>query len=588
MLLETRSRRFAQRMGIFRRFFMVGLGLILIRLFELQIHSFTRFFTLGERNFLRTERVVPPRGNILDAKGRPLATSRPVTSLYWQGSGKKNFDTSQQTLVQYLEKLLGKTILQNPAFLKAERKSSTFLLEPEIDFVKLSRLIEHFPHHKNLVFSTYFKRSYPYNSLACHILGYLGSITTRPSGKMGLEKIYENELKGNFGQIRKKINSQGQELAQEELQKARKGGDLQTTIDLDLQQLAEEIFPGEYAGVILAMSPKNGALKAVVSRPAFDPNIFLGSLDKNTWEQLQEDRQPFLNRAFSALYPPASLFKLVTISAALETGLITQESTWQCNGSLTFCDRPYYCHNRKGHGPLTTLEAVSYSCNIPFYEIAQQIKIDVLADFAHRFGLGTKTKGAFPEKPGLIPTSAWKQQYKSERWWPGETLSAAIGQSFLLVTPIQMACMMSAVCEGFLVRPCILQAEAVKQGLAEKKPLEISEETRAFLKESMGRKTKHGTARRLNRMNIELYAKTGTAQTSSLEKRERGKKYREHAWIIVYIRYQNSEPLTLLVLLEHAGSSAFATDVAISFISRYRSLIDKHPGECVAPDQFTS
>ncbi len=565
--------KLTQRLSMFRRFLMVGFVFIIIRLFELQIHFFTRFFTLGERNFLRTEKIIPPRGNILDVKGRPLATSRPVTSLYWQGSGKRSLDASQKAVVQFLEQLLNKNIEQDPAFMQAERRNSKFLLDAEISFALLSRIIEHFPQHKNLLFDTAFKRSYPYSSLACHVLGYLGSITTKPAGQMGLEKIYENELQGSFGQIRKKINSQGQQLAQEEIQKACKGGDLETTIDLDIQHLAEDVFPTEYAGVILALSPRTGALKAVVSRPAFDPNMFIESLDKTTWESLQDEKQPFLNRAFGALYPPASLFKLVTISAALETNLITPETEWECKGSLVFAGRPYHCSNHKGHGKLNALAAVAHSCNIPFYDIAQHIKIDTLADYAHRFGLGTKTNGAFPEKAGLVPTSAWKQANKRERWWPGETLSAAIGQSFLLVTPIQMACMVSAICEGFLVRPCILKA-AAESNEHEKRPLAISQTTRSFLKESMALARERGTSRRLRNMNIELYAKTGTAQTSSLEKRNFGKKYREHGWIIVYIRYQNYEPLALLVLLENAGSSSYAIDVAVAFISRYCVLMD--------------
>ena len=579
MLVPRPPHSLVKRLRYIRAFIVVTLMLIMGRLFQLQIHLFETFFTRGQRNFLRTEKVVAPRGNIVDTRGRPLATSRPLITLYWQGSGKKTRDRNQQMLINYLETLLGKDLNQDAEFLLAEQSGKRYTLERDMDFSTFSRLLEHFPHHANLSFTTSFKRSYPYGSLACHILGYLGSITTTPAGKMGLEKIYENELKGNPGEIQKKINSRGHQLAAEEIQKACKGQDLEITIDLNLQQIAEAIFPVEHAGVLLIIQPRTGALKTVISRPAFDPNIFLDSLDAHTWHNIQEDRQSFLNRAFSALYPPASLFKLVSISAAFDTGIVDYDDVWTCNGFITFAGRPYYCNNHKGHGKLTTLEAVAQSCNIPFYEIGKRIKIDTLADYAHRFNLGSKTNIVFPEKAGLIPTSAWKRHYKGERWWPGETLSAAIGQSFLSVTPIQMAMMVSAICEGYLVKPCILKAEAESPDLL-KTPLRVSDRTREFLKQSMSRSVKGGTGRRLNRLgSMEIYAKTGTAQTSSLEKRTQGKRYLEHGWAIAYIRYQDCEPITLLVLLENVGSSQFAIDVIKNLIIQYRALVSKYPEE---------
>lgn len=578
--MERLSQLLILRLSIFARLFLIAVVIITGRLFELQIRLFTRFFALGERNFLRTEKIVPPRGNILDCKGRPLATSSPITALIWQGTGKRTFNSSQIKLITFLEELLDKKLLTNIELLNAEKRAQQYLILDNLPFEQSSQLLEQYPKHENILLSTRFKRTYPHHSLACHIVGYLGSAATRLSGKMGLEKMYEQALQGNPGQIRKKVNSQGHALAKEEIQQALKGKDLETTIDLDLQKLAEDIFPTDYAGVIVALSPLSGALKVVASRPAFDPNIFVKSLDPHLWNSLQEQKQPFLNRAFSGLYPPASLFKLVTIAAALENNLAQEDTLWECKGHIMFAGRPYYCNKRRGHGTLTTLEAVAHSCNIPFYELGKRIKVDVLAHYAYKFGLGSKTYGAFCEKAGLIPTTSWKLKERGERWWPGETLSAAIGQSSLLVTPIQMACMVSGICEGYLVKPSILKSEAQTQLESEKRILDIQPSTREFLKKSMHQTVMRGTGKRLNRMNnITIYAKSGTAQISSWEKRSFGKEYQEHAWFIAYIAYKDYEPLTLLILLEHAGSSSYAVDLAKLFINRYRALADAHPHE---------
>jgi penicillin-binding protein 2 len=577
--METFDRIVSLRLKLASRVIITVLSLISLRLFQLQIHSFQRFFSLGERNFLRTEKISSPRGNILDCHGRPLATNRPVTTLYWQGTGKKFFDPEQQTLLDLLCLLLSKESDFVSEVATAERFGKKIVITDDLSFDHLSRLIEQYPCHKNIHFATYYKRDYPHKEIGCHILGYLGTITNELAGKMGLEKIYEGELKGTPGQMRRQVNSKGRQLAEEEILKARKGDDLKTTINLDLQLLAEELFPSDKAGVLVAMNPQNGALKAIVSRPAFDPNIFIDQLGEQKWQQLKDSKQPFINRAFSALYPPASLFKLVTISAALETGLVEQESSWNCRGHVFFAGRPYHCAKKEGHGHLATMEAVAKSCNIPFFDIGKRIKIDTLADYAYRFGLGTKTNSTFPEKSGLVPSSSWKKMVKGEPWWPGETLSAAIGQSFLLATPIQMTCMVSAICEGFLVRPCILMKEAMEQEQSEKRMLEISSKTREFLKQSMVKAVRGGgTARGLNRFsNLEIYAKTGTAQTSSLAKSEEGGIYKEHSWFICYLKYRNFEPLTLLVLLENAGSSSFAAAVAKAFLYKYCKIADQNP-----------
>jgi penicillin-binding protein 2 len=542
------------------------------RLFYLQIYLTDLLMLRGQKNFLRWEKIVSPRGNIVDCNGNLLATNRPVAVLYWQGTGKRVLSEEQRAVLETLVLIFPRMVYNEQKLVLCERKNKRLELLYDITFEELSRVVERFPNNPNIVVTTCFKRFYPHYMLASHVVGYLGSLHDEPSGKMGLEKLLEEDLKGTPGEIIKTIDSRGASLQVQEVKQALTGQHLQTTLVLELQRIAEEVFPEDYSGAMLVMDPRTGALQVVVSRPAFNPNIFLESIDSIDWVSLQHN-QPFVTRPFVACYPPASLFKLVTMSAALENKLITAQDQWYCCGHLKFSNRNYYCHNQQGHGYLSTKEALAKSCNIPFYEIGKRIKIDVLADYARRFGLGAKTGILFPEREGLIPSAGWKRQIKGEPWWPGETLSVAIGQSFLLVTPLQIICMIAAICEGYLVKPRILLQEAIHQ-----RPLQISSETLDFLKQSMKSVVSFGTGQKLNtlhRGDLEIYAKTGTAQTVSLDKRQEGNYTPEHTWLVAYIQYKNHDPLALTILLEKSGSSRVTTTTVFNFLKQYCTLKDK-------------
>jgi len=589
---------------------LIFVAIIGARLFYLQIEQSEALGNQSQKNCTRIDKIQSPRGNILDCSRMLLATNRPLTNVYWQGSGNGKFTEDQLSVLHKVGAIIDKTLVEEPSpyvypglqdrqpfdksslpshkasagtagvntadmdifkgILAAERKQDKILLSSDLTFEQLSQLQEQFPSHPNISITTHFKRFYPYHTFACHILGYLGSINLDQQGKMGLEKMFEETLKGEQGIALRKITSTGKNLAHTELKEALAGADLQTTLDIDIQNICETIFPPNQAGSFIVMDPVDGDLVALVSRPNFDPNIFLNPIDPKEWQALQE-KQPFLNRAFNSSYPPGSIFKLVTMSAALERGVIQAEGTCFCKGYSTFCDRNYYCSRRTGHGTLTMQQALAQSCNIPFFEkIGRHMSIDTFAEYAHKFGLGEKTDICFPESEGLIPTCAWKKRVKGERWWPGETLSASIGQSFLLVTPIQVACLISSIFTGYLVTPRILHNESIKQC-----PLDISARTLDFLRESMKSVVTIGTGIRISQVkNIEMYAKTSTAQVSDYSKRELGLEHREHGWFVGYFRYRESKPLTIVVMAENVSTSREATRLAKEFLVEYKKLID--------------
>jgi penicillin-binding protein 2 len=551
-------------LGMLGAFIAIG-----VQLFMLQVHLNDSFFELSQRNFLRTEYTTSPRGNILDCHGTLLATNRPVTDIYWQGTGNRILHETQVSALDKIGDITQKILPANSFIGQAERVGKKQLLVADVTFEQLSKIIELFPDNPNIHIASHFKRFYPYKNVASHILGYINNMALETCGQMGLEKLFEEELQSQQGEVLKIINSLGTSLSQQEIKKTIAGQNILTTLDLDLQLLAEASFPEGSSGALIILNPKDGSIKALLSRPSFDPTVFLEPILPEQWHILQKGR-PFLNRAFNACYPPASIFKLITISAALEHNIISLEETTYCPGFMRFKGRPYFCSKRDGHGHLTVLESLAKSCNILFFKIAKKLSIDVLAQYAQKCGLGEKTGIIFNEHTGLVPNKKWKLLSKGEPWWPGETLSAAIGQSYLLATPLQVSCFISAIFEGYLVKPRILEVEAVS-----KRPLCLQPSTIAFLKEGMRDAGLHGTAVSVGKIkDIEIYAKTGTAQISALEKKQLGPEYLEHAWFVAYFSYKEYEPLTLVILIEHAGASKPATDVARRFILAYKKLMD--------------
>jgi penicillin-binding protein 2 len=548
--------------------------MIAARLFVLQITQTETFTKQGQRNFIRTEKIASPRGNIVDRNGILLVTNRPVNSLYWNGSGNRTFTIEQREIITELEQILGINIYQNEAskteIQQAERRYKKFLLTRDLTMEQLGKLQERIPEHPNLIIDTDFERLYPYNSFASHILGYLSGMNTNHEGRMGIEKVCDELLKGQDGSTLKIINSFGKSLSETTIEQPNVGAEIKTTIDATLQSIVEEVLPKMYTGAFIIMNPADGGILALTSQPNFDPNIFLRPILPDEWQTIQSTKQPFLNRAFSAHYPPGSIFKLVTLSAALENGMLTQDSTVYCSGNHSFAGRKYWCHNKHGHGRLTAVEALEHSCNIMCYEIARRIDIDILADYAYRFGLGQKTESLFPEKEGLVPSRVWKRSVKGEKWWPGETLSASIGQSFLLVTPIQVARMIGSIFTRYLVKPRILADEPI-----EKKPLNIRLETLEFLRNSMQKVVTTGTGRMSRVKDVHVYAKTSTAQNSDLSKREMGEQFLEHGWFVSHFSYKNHPPLTIVIILENVGSSSVAVAVAKNFFVEYKKRMDQ-------------
>jgi len=548
---------------------------IVARLSYLQINLSDYFLTRSQQNCLHISHTHSARGTILDCRSKLLATNRPRTLIAWAGSGNRTLTTDQQAILALLDTTLDAPISTNNelmlAIMRAERNKKSTIISTDISAEQLGKLSEQLPQDCNIQIISDFQRYYPYQTSASHLLGYLGGINAENYGKMGLEKLLEDTLRGQKGTVLSIIDSIGRNINQTILQHALTGGDICTTLDIELQAICEHVFSPELSGAFIIMNPLDGSIMSMLSRPNFDPNIFLQPISQDEWNVLIE-KKPFLNRGLNATYPMGSIFKLVTISAAFKEGIVPCDMhyTTTCKGYYKFCGRKYWCNNHYGHGQINIAQSIADSCNIIFFNIGRKIDIDTLAYYASLFGLGKRTGISLPESSGLIPTRAWKKACKGESWWPGETLSATIGQSFNSVTPLQVARMISAIFTGYLVKPRILVDEAI-----EKKPLEIPLHIRKFLKRSMKRVVRCGTGSRLKRFkDIKMYAKTSTAQTSALEKRVLGGQYLEHGWFVGNFTYKDHTPLTIVILVEHAGSAQVAASIAQKFVGEYKKLMD--------------
>ncbi|MBD3273454.1 penicillin-binding protein 2 [Candidatus Dependentiae bacterium] len=566
--LQGRNNKIIKILFIFFIFILV----FIFRLVYLQVKNNNKFTNLGKKNFLRTRIIPPLRGNIVDCNGYLLASNKPVYNLYWIGYGDRRITKDQKDTLKKLESILKINLIDDKigTIRFANIYSKKVLLKKDLNFNQLCLISEQCSASCNIKIQSDFLRIYPYKKLASHILGYLSKkiedYTTK--GLSGLEKMFQEQLKGQTGYALNVINSKGSKIDQLEFCQPKKGSDLKLTIDLNLQYIAENIFEKGQAGAFILMDPKDGSIRSLVSFPGFDPNALLRPISKEEWENKFVCNNVFLNRITSAVYPPASIFKLITFAAGLEEKVIEADTQFMCKGFLNFHGRRYHCIRHWGHGKLDSKVALAYSCNIPCLEIAQELKINELADYAYRFGLGKKTGFLLPEKSGLVPTYEWKVATKGQRWWKGETLSVAIGQSYTLVTPLQMVRMIASICSGYLVKPRILQQEEIKTS-----DLQISEKTLKFLRNAMHGVVKQGSAKILSRIEgFEVFAKTGTAQTSSLTVEKKSKRHLEHAWLAAYFKYKQEDPLALVVLVEHVGSSKPAREIAYKFLRNYKNF----------------
>jgi len=582
-------------------------GVFFLRLFQLQVIDAADLRNRSERNRVRTVRLEAQRGVIVDREGRALAASRPAFGL----SVVPDELSERDRTLRAMGGLLGRDPAELNAAVGKRRGRERFkpiVLERDLTPAALARVQAHQFALPGVHVDFNPRRYYVNGAHAAHLLGTIGEIgagqLAEPAfagyrsgevvGQSGLEAQLERHLRGRAGGRNVVVDVQGREVDRLDEVLPVPGGRVVLTLDLDLQRAAEDAFLSRdpeqrvHIGALVAVDPRNGDILALVSRPTFDPNHFAGGVDPDIWQQLTTDPwRPIQNRAVAGQYSPGSTYKAIVAAAALQEGLIDPSHTEYCPGSFQLGRRTYRCWRRAGHGEVDLAEALEQSCDVYFYAVGIELGIDRLAEFARSFGLGRRTGvGLTGERPGLVPDREWKQRARKQPWLKGETVSAAIGQGYNLVTPLQLAMAYAALANGgSLFAPRIVDRLETWNGRLVDQPLRSPpsrvdvapahlERVREGLLAVVEAPT--GTGMRARVDGMEVAGKTGTTQVVSLEVVEQYEeeediplKYRDHAWFAAFAPAEAPE-IVVVVLAEHGGGGgSVAAPIAQRVLQAY-------------------
>jgi penicillin-binding protein 2 len=568
----------------------------LMRAYDLQINQKKYFEEQAESNRMRIVPVPASRGIIFDRHGAPLVNNIPSFNLYAMYGDMPEPEKVLAKLSEWVEIIDFPRVEKD--FLDKKDLHSMVQLKQNLSLAEIAKVEGHPLDLPGIRITAELRRNAVYETLAAHSLGYIGEISKQQLaseryknvrrgdriGQFGIEQAYDALIRGVPGQKWIEVNVVGQELNILRIQKPIEGDDIFLALDLNLQKVAEEAL-GEAKGSIIAMDPNNGEILALVSHPAFNPNDLSEGTTVAVLNALINDKdRPLMNRAIQGQYPPGSTFKIIMGSALLESKEATPESVIHCPGFLQFGNRAFRDWKKGGHGSVNFRRSMIESCDVYYYQMGNRMGVDTIAKFANFFGLGRRTGLPLAsEKAGLIPSTAWKQRVLKQPWYAGETLSVSIGQGYVLVTPLQMAAMISAVAnEGTLYSPqLLLKSRSRQTGMeqlvapAKGTKLPISQETFGLLKSALAEvvATPGGTAYGSKSALIPFAGKTGTAQVVVMKQgsvqKALTKETNDHAWFVSYAPVQNPK-IAVVVLVEHGGhGGSTAAPLAKRLIETY-------------------
>jgi penicillin-binding protein 2 len=594
------SEIFSKQLKIAMLVVLMAFGILILRLWTLQIVNGPAYRAKSEHNRIRLHDIPPFRGMIMDRNSEVLVDNRPSYDLYV-------IPEEVQNRSELLDRLSRLGDLDREAAERILDKAGSgypfkpVCLKTDMSRDELASIESHRFDLPGLMIRVRPQRHYFYEGLASHVLGYVGEISEAQLlsgqfpknragdliGKRGVECKWQAQLNGIRGGEQVEVDAAGRKIAMVSRKDPISGANICLTIDKRLQELAEKSLQGKH-GAVVAINPLNGEVLALASSPSFNPNVFIRGLDKKTWQDMVLSKEfPLQNRAISGQYPPGSVFKIVMALAALEEGVISPEEEIFCNGAYSLGKGTYRCWKKWGHGKVNLHRALVESCDVYFYVVGKRLGVDRIAQYARRLGLGKETGlDLGEESSGLVPTAEWKLKRWGVPWQPGETISTSIGQSFVLTTPLQMANLISSVFNGgHIYRPqttkwvkksdgeTLFEFEAISAGEAGIKPEHLELVKKALVGVV---NQPHGTGSKSRLKDIIVAGKTGTAQVIALKKEGGSKqeeaipfKFRDHAWFVAIAPASNPE-IAVAVLVEHGGhGGSAAAPIARDIIQAY-------------------
>jgi len=590
----SQNSQYQSRLQVAGAFIVVAFSLLLLRLLVLQTVQFDYYHTLAESNRISLVPSQPNRGLITDRNGIVLAENRAVYTLEIYPKEVANL----QETVKALAEVIKLTDVDRRRFdkrLKESRKFDSLALKSFLSDEEVARFSAQKFRFKGVELTTRLFRSYPMGNVAAHALGYVGRISPRDKaalearseaeayagieaiGKDGVEKTYEADLRGAAGYAQVETDAAGRGVRTISRKASTPGNRLRLALDIRLQKIGEEAFAGR-RGAAVAIEPATGDILALISQPSFDPNAFVDGIDANLWKELNESLdRPLTNRPLRGAYPPGSTIKPFMALAALETGTRSPERTIFDPGFYTLPGQghQYRCWKTEGHGAVDLQRSVIVSCDTYYYGLAVEMGIEKMHDFLSRFNFG-KPSGIDidGERNGLNPNEAWKRARFKDKWYTGDTVSAGIGQGYVLATPMQLAYAAAVMANRGVAWKPHLGKEVVDSQTGKVRRIELQpayktqfndenlERVRAAM---VGVTQPGGTAAQAGAgAPYTIAGKTGTAQVIGMKQ---GQKYREsevderhrdHAWFIAFAPADDPK-IALAVLVEnggHGGSAA--------------------------------
>lgn len=583
--LRDDTRFAAGRIAVFQY---VGVGIFLFLMagfWKLQIQNPEFYNERAQQNSIKSLPIIAPRGRILDRDGRVIVDNHSSFSLILSR------ETLKDEHLPLIADGLGLDLADLQARLKRFRsrpKYEPIIIKEELTPADLAFVDSHRDFFPEMELIRAQRRLYPQNGMMAHVIGCTGEISESELdlpdfakyspgdviGKFGIERQYNEQLMGADGSRQVVVNNLGRERQVIGIQEAKPGKDLQLTIDLDLQAVAELVMEGRN-GSIVALDPRNGEILAMVSRPTFDPNKFAVRIKAKDWKEIAANPdKPLINRAIQAQQAPGSTFKPLMALAGLETGTIDETTSVRCPGGASFYGHYYRCWQKHGHGTVSLHKGIAQSCDVYFYNLGNRMGIDNIAFYAGIAGFGHKTGIDLPnEKEGLVPSTKWKLRNYRQKWYAGETISVSIGQGALIVTPLQLARAIG----GLAIGGTWHHPHLVKDITAKEKPSSWTlnpDNVRRVIDGMYAVVNEGGTGVRARLPNVEVCGKTGSAQLASndfMKGKAVTHNMKDNAWFVGFAPRQNPE-IVVVAFWEHGEHGQFAAALARDVIKAY---IDK-------------
>jgi penicillin-binding protein 2 len=615
---ERELQEFRLRIGVAAIAVIVAFGLLGARFVFLQLVQHETYRAKAEDNRISIVPIAPNRGLIVDRNGVVLARNYSGYTLEIATRKVKNFDR----LIDEVSELVDVTARDRARFKKllAETRNAESLpIRTRLNDEEVARFAANRYRFEGIDIKARLFRQYPYGDTASHAIGYMGRINQQDQekleeegvdanyrgtdyiGKSGLEASYQDELHGITGFEQVEIDAAGRGIRTLSRTPSQPGNNIALTLDLKLQQVAESIL-GERRGALVALEPSTGAVLAFVSKPGYDPNLFVDGIDPQSWSELNNSPdKPLLNRGINGVYPPGSTFKPFMAMAALELGKRKPSSTIQDHGYFEFGGRRFRDSKPGGNGTVDLMKSIVVSSDTYYYQLANDMGIDAIASFMQNFGFGARTGIDLQgEALGVLPSPEWKQKRfrnpAQQKWFPGETISIGIGQGYNNYTPIQLAQAMATLVNGGVMYKPHLVSYVDNLRTGERREIEpevikrvrLKPEHVEFVKRAMQGVNKEGTgARAFAGAPYTSGGKTGTAQVVAIKQNEKydeakvTERLRDHSWFIAFAPMENPK-IALAVIVENGGFGARAAAPIARAVLDY-FLLGKRPQGMQAP-----